>query len=849
MLTRPLRLALRALRRRPGFAVTAILALALGIGANTAIFSAVDTVILRAYDFPDPGQVVQVWDGRPTTQPGVESQISIPNWEDYRAAQTVFEYFAGFQSGGPVYRQGEDGTQETVSTLNASFELFSILGVRATLGRLFLPEEEDPGAPPTALLSHAFWQKLGGDPSIIGQTLEVLGWRMNEGWAPWQLEIVGVLPGDFSMPPIQVGQNFRVYGDADIVLPMGLWTWGRGNRGMFALRVLARLGPGISVEQARAQMASISAGLAEAYPEGNDGLHAVVTPLPELVRGEHARRMALLWGGAILVLLIACANVAALTLVRALGQRRELAIRRTLGAGRMRIFGQLLTENLVLGVAGGALGLVLALAGVGLIGDLAPPEVTGLEGISLNARVLMFTLGVAVITGAVVGLVPAFRAASPDLTRSLKVGSRGSGRRTAGLRVLVAGQVGLAFMLVAASFLLFGSLSQMLRVDPGFEVDRQVFIRVETLPPPLSRFREDQQFIDLFRQIQENLESRLDVVSVTGGQDLPLSGSGNAADFTIANRPAPEGDRPYSAWFWVPPQYFQSMGIRLLEGREFNRDTYQVARQALETQGTPLPETEAIVSEPFARRYWPGESALGKVFYYGIQDPYNAPDLSYETGWDNRYPQPFPLRIVGVVEPVNQLGLAPEDPLQFYTIMGRFSWLAVQMRGDVMAGLSGLREAVEAIDPELSVTAVEPAKTRIRRLASATRFQLVLIGLFGSLAVIMAGLGLYGVLAYSLRQRMHELGVRMTLGASASDMRRMVARQAVVILAFGLAVGLAGAMAADRLLRSFLFNLAPTDFRFLLAAAATIGLVGALAAVLPTRRASRVEVVEVLRYE
>jgi len=845
-----LRLALRALWRRPSFAATAVLALSLGIGAHTAIFSAVDAIILRAHDIPDPDRVVQVWDSRPTTPAGAESQISIPNWEDYRAGQTVFERFAGFQGGGKVYRRGVDGRQEALSALFASRDLFSILGAQAALGRTFVPEEDEPGAPPTAILSHALWQRLGGDPAIVGQTLGVTGWRWNEGWGPWQLEIVGVLPAGFAMPPIQIHQEFGVYGDADLVLPMGLWTWGRGNRGMYALRTLARLKPGVSLTQARAQMAGLAAGLAKSDPEDNEGLRSVVTPLPDLVRSAHGEPMALLWGGAILVLLIACANAAALTTVRAIGQRRELAIRAALGAGRRRIVRLMLTESLVIGIAGGTIGLGLAFLGTRLISGLAPAEIaSSVRGISVNGRVLVSTLAAALATGLLVGLVPALRAAARDPSGFLKEGSGGAGHRSGELRLLVVGQVALAFLLVTLSLLLFGSLSRMLSADPGFEVGRQVFLKIETLPPPLSSFKADPQFVELFRRISEELERRPDVVSVTAAGDLPLSGRDNDADFTIADRPPPEHDRPNAAWLSVPPGYFRSMGIPIVEGREFGEEAYQLKQRVGAVEEAPLPAIEAIVSEPFARRHWPGQSALGKVFYWGVQDPFSAPNLSYETGWDERYPRPYPLRIVGVAAPVNQHGLAPEEPLQFYTLMGRFAWLAVRVREDANAVVPKLREAVEAVDPELTVSTVEPAVARVRRIAAPTRFELALIGTFGALAVVLAGVGLYGALAYSFRQRRRELSVRIALGATAGDIRAIMLRQGALMTAVGLAVGVTASAIASRFLRSLLFGLEPTDLRYLLAAAAVIGLVATLASLFPARRAERVDVARTLREE
>lgn len=843
------RQAIRSARRAPGVILLAVVALGLGVGATLAVFSAIDALVLRAYDIPEPERVVQIWDRYPAEASGREVQVSVPNFEDYQERQRVFQRFAAMQ---PTtgYRSEGDRT-ESVYGLYASPDLLPLLGVQPVLGRGFTDEEDLEGTAAVVILSYDLWQNVyGGAPEVIGGSFELVLWsQQDRAYVTTPFEIVGVLPPGFRMPALRLGHDYTAWNTPDFVLPRGLWEWGRGNRGQYAYRVLGRLRPMRSIEEAQDDLSAIAAEIAEAHPQTNAGYTTVLTTLPGLARAEHGSRMLLLWSAAAVLLLIACANVAALLIGRGIARQREVALRQALGSGMRRILSQLLTEGALIALSGGALALVVAYLGLLALRPFVPGNVPNLDAMGLDARVLGLALAASLGTALIFALAPAVGGRRLDLAQALKEGESSAARPTRALRMLVVGQVALAFVLLSSAGLLLASLSNMLGSDPGFEPDGRVALQVRSLPPGLSKYQDGEARERLSERVIAALQAHPGVVRAASTANLPLSGRESRADFTPGDRPAlsPQ-EREAADWLYASPGYFETLGIPVLEGREFNQadlDARRVARASW-TQGMPLPELPVLVNAELARRYWPGESALGKIIYWGIQDPETVTTDGGES-WDSRYPMPFPLRIVGVVGSVNQLGIGDERRLQYYTAERRLDWLVVHVRGEAADFVLPLRAVVEGVDPEIEVAEAFPMTQRVEIAAASTRFQLLLVGLFGVIATAMAVLGLFGVLSYSVQQRRREIGVRMSLGATSANVRWLVLRQGSLLVVLGVAAGTAGAWAAGRLLESLLFGVRPAAPGVLLATAVGISAVALIACILPTRHASRVDPVLVLR--
>ena len=846
-----LRYALRGFRRSPALPIITVLALSLGIGANTAAFSAMDALVLRAHRMPDAERVVQVWDRFPNEDPTREVQISVPNFEDYAAQQTVFDRFAAFQPGSIYLDVG--GRHEEKSVLIASHDLLSILGARPVLGRDFRPEESRRGAGQVVLISHEVWQdSYGGATDVVGRIIDLMDWSQQERrYLAQPYEIVGVLPEDFSLPPVKLRDRYQQPPTPAFIAPLGLWDWGLGNRGMYAFRALGRLAPGRQLAEARAEMEGIAARIAQAYPATNDGYSVVVTPLQELARDAYGRQLLLLWGAALVLLMIACANVAALLIGRAVAREREYAVRKALGANWSRILRQLLTESGFLAVAGGLGGIVMAVAVLKLLKGLALAEVTGLQATGLDFRLLAVTVGASALTVLLFGVGPSVVAARLEITRSLRAGgSAGSRGGLRAIRWLVTGQVALAFVLLASGGLLLVSLANMLRADPGFEREDRYLVRTAPLVRGLSKYNNSEDHIRLFGRIEEAVRAVPGVIAIDHTDNPPLSGRESMADFSPADRPLiPPATRRNAEWMMVSAGYFGAMGIPILEGREFREEDWPGWVAADPPPGEPLPELPVILSVALARFYWPEESALDKIAYWGIQDPAVVVGGSYESGWDNRYPKPFPLRVIGVVGNVNQLGMDDAPRLQFYTLRDRLGELVLHAQGEPATLLPQIRRAVEGVDPELEVIEAVPFAHRVDSVAAGTRFQLFLVSVLAALSTIMAVLGLFGVMEYSVRQRMREIGIRISTGASGAQVQTMVLAEGTRLVGVGIGLGVLGAWASGRLLRGILFGVAPTDPKILAGAVVVMAVVALAGCITPTRRAGRVDPVTILRAE
>ncbi|HUH11965.1 MAG TPA: ADOP family duplicated permease [Longimicrobiales bacterium] len=851
-----LRYGLRALRRTPGHSALAVLALGLGIGATTAMFGAADAVVLGAYrGVPDAERVVQLWDRYPSIDSGREVQVSVPNFEDYREHQSVFERLAATQPTS-LYLRAEPA-HVGLRGLYASADLFAILGTRPVLGRLFRADEDAEGIAPRVLLTHATWQtRFGGDSAIVGSVVTLASFKNGrEGYVDEPYEVIGVLPAGFRVPPLKLANSFSAWAEPDVVLPLGLWTWGRGNRGQYAFRVLGRLAPDVSLERAQAQLAGIAAEVAESHPDTNAGYTVVLTPLTSLVRQVHGKRMALLVGAAALLLLIACANVAGLLLGRMVAREGELAVRAALGAGRLRLVRQLLTEGAVLAVLGGAVGLVLAFGLTRLLTAAVPPGIHNLDGARVDARALLFALLVASATALLFGVLPALRGAGArgeSVLRGAVHGPRAGGHGR-GLRALVVAQVAVAFVLLSSSGLLALTLANLLRSDLAFDTERTVLYRARTLPPPFSRHSGREEGLLLHQAVIERLRALPEVAAVGGANFAPLEGRESQADFTLADRPPPPPEeRTPADWIFAYPGYFAAAGIPIVEGRAFTDEDLAVAQRRPMAPGQPLPESPVIINDRMAERFWPGESALGQIMYFGLQDPATVTTGSYEGGeWDARYPSPRPLRIIGVARTVNLLGLGEEERLQYYTPNAGLAggWIVVRLRDGLAEPPPAIQAAIEAVDSEIEVTSVVTMRERLAAAAATTRYQLSTLGAFALLATVLALVGLFGVVSFLVRQRTRELGVRVALGAQPRDLLRLVLGQGVLMVAGGLALGIAAFMAGARLLESLLYGVSPLDARTVVAGAALMAAAALLACARPALRAARTDPMTSLRAE
>lgn len=846
-----LRLGLRALARTPVLTAVAVLLLALGIGSTTAIFTIVDAVMLQPLGVPEPERVVQVWDQYPFAEPGVVTQIAWLNFQDYEAKNRVFDRIAAIGRT-TAYQSIEDGLQ-TLRIGFVSADLFSILGVQPILGRTFLPQENAQGAAPVAILPYEVWiSDYAGDPEVLGKTVTVRYFhqRPGERWPEVELEIVGVLEPGYRLPPMKFDRRVARFQEHDLIVPLGLWRWGLDNRGMFALWSVAQLAPGVTVEQAAADLESISSGIAEASAETSAGYVARVTRLDSLLRVMYGPRLLLLWGAAVFVLILGCANVASLLFGRSLARERELAVRSALGAGRARLVVYLFSESILIAGLGAVIGLVLAGVGRRLLVALVPGGIPGLEEAALDVRAYGFSVAAAMATTVLCGLLPAVRGSRPDVATTLKAGARGSsGERLRPLRALVMVEAAIAMLLLVGAGLLGSTFLNYLRVDPGFETESVVSLELRKPPPPLSKYGQPEAEAALFDRLRERLEALPEVMSVAYVNFVPLGGREGGGDITLADRPPPPPEeRPMAAWLRSSPGYFEMLKVPLIEGRTFtdadSRNWLRLQRREI------LSSIPVIINQTFAERYWPDESALGKRFYWGTQDPATVFDGSYEDrSWDSRYPPPVPLEIVGVVGDVKNVALDVEHSLQYYTPQKRTSVLLVRTRVESPILAETLRAAAEEVDPELTVTRVTTLEERFSDAVAVPRFQLLLVCFFAGCSVLMAAVGLFGVMTYSVRRRTQEIGVRVALGARPADVRRLVLGEGMALTAFGLVVGIAVALALSRLLGSILFGVSPTEPLVFVASAALLLAVALVASLWPAHRAGALDPMVALREE
>jgi predicted permease len=785
-----LRYAARALRRSPGFSAIAILTLALGVGANTAIFCLINAVLLRPLPFPQPDRLALVWED--TAIFGLkDSPVSLANYVDWRARNRSFQSMGTLEEN--AYRLTGAGEPMIIRGAVVSASLFPTLGVQPVLGRAFREDEDRPGAAKTAVISNGLWRRaFGADPAIVGKTV------MLDHAA---YSIAGVMPASYRFPSTET--------EAWVPLGARYPASEFANRGRHNFMVVGRLAPGVTLRQANADLGAIAKQLEQEFPRTNRNLGAFVAPMRDHFVGDARTILAALAGAVGFVLLIACVNVANLLLARAAGRTREIAIRAAVGAGRRQLVRQLLTENLLLASAGGVCGLALAWWGSVFLKTLVPKAAAGLTSLTLDGRVLGFTLAVTLLTGLAFGLVPALQTLRVDLQNALKQGGRsGSGGSRAVERALVIAEVALAFVLTVGAGLMIQTFVRLRNVDPGFQTRHLLTARV-AMPETLYRnaTRRDAFYSDAVRR----LEALPGVTSAGFTNGVPIAFKGWFNGFKLED--GREGTSNYRV---VTPDYAAAIGLPLRKGRQID------ARDGMDA--APV----VLVNESFERKFWPGANAVGKRIWFGA--------------W---------VTVVGVVGDIHQAGLdAPPKPEVYLSAAQNptaATWLAVRTSGDPAMLAAAVRHELRAMDPELVVRDISTMENVLDREVGDRRTQMLLLGAFAGVAVLLASIGIYGVLAYLVAQRTREIGIRMALGAKPADVLRSVAGQGIGLAFSGVAIGVLGALAATRILAKLLFGIGATDAATFVSVAALLLLVASAASYLPARRAMRVDPILALR--
>jgi putative ABC transport system permease protein len=816
-LLQDLRFGARMLLKNPGFTLVAVVTLALGVGANTAIFSVVNAVLLRPFDFGEPGRVVALWEHVPAK--GGRWRVAPANFLDWKQQNQVFEEVAAF-SASTLNLTGE-GEPAELSGSRVSEGYFGALGVRPALGRAFLPEEYEPGQGRVVILGQGLWRRrFGSDPNVLGKVVRLDGDAYT---------VVGVMPaGVYPTWPSTSKISFDA-GRQEYLVPMSFAPAWAGNRNSHVLGVVARLKDGVTLRRAQADIDLIARRLEEAYPANNAGAGALVVPLADEVVGDVRPALLVLLGTVGLVLLVACANVASLLLAQLAARRKEVAIRAALGAGRARLVRQFLVEGALLSLAGGALGVLLAAWGVDLLLKVMPREVPRLDQVGVDARVLLFTLALSAFTSLVFGLVPALQASRADLRETLREAGRTAGagpHRERLRRMLVVAQVASAVVLVVGAALLVKSFWRLRQVDPGFNPER---VAVLSLSLPQSKYAGWQQISAFYSRLVERVEGLPGVRSATIAYDDPLT-SNWLDSFTVEGRPDPEpGQAPVECFRPVGHEYFRTVGIGLVRGRHFGE------------QDDPAHPGAAIINEAFARKYFPGEDPLGKRL------------LTQTPARMSGGPMPTAFEIVGVVRDTKFKGLSAESSPAFYVPFRQFplSNMVVMARveGDPGAYAQPLRDAVWGLDRDQPAGAVTTLESIVAEDVAQPRFNMLLMGLFGGLALLLAATGVYGLLSYSVAQRTREMGVRLALGAQGRDIFRLTVKQGVAPALAGILLGLAAAFALTRFLSGLLYGTGADDLSTYAFVAALLTAVALLACYLPARRATKVDPMVALRYE
>ena len=806
-LLQDIRYGVRTLAKNPGFTIVAVVALALGIGANSAIFSVVNSVLLRPLPFKDPNQLVMVWDEQ--THLGFPKDTPTPaNFLDWQRQNSVFTGMAAMAP--RSFNLTGTGEPERLDGRRISANLFDLLGIQPQLGRNFRPEEDTPGTH-VVILSHGLWERrFGADPRIVGRTINLNG----ESYI-----VVGVMPAAMELPKMTDWRE-------QLWVPLAFPQAEAATRGSHYLEVIARMKPDVTLQQAQTDMSTIAARLAQQYPKENTRVGATVTPLREEFVGEIRPALLVLLGAVAFVLLIACANVANLLLARAAVRQKEIALRLALGATRSRLVRQFLTESLLLAAAGCVVGLLLAILGLDVLKKFIPATIALAQGIAIDGKVLSFTAFVGLFTGLVFGLAPVAQASRFNLNENLKEGGRDAGVGDRGNRLrslLVIGEVAVSFLLLIGAGLLINSFIHLRNLDPGFNPDHVLTAKVVLSE---TKYPTKEKRAAFFQEVVRQIQTQPGVQSVGVGNNLPFTYDGDSFSIGVEGLPDPPFDqRPDVVLRVVGPGYFNTMQIPLVKGRDFTDDDRDGA--------APV----AVISEKTAAHYWPGQDPIGKRLKPGsVTD-----DIPWRT-------------VIGIVKDVRQNDFIKQPKLQMYWSYHQVrdfppNALVVRTQVAPLSLAAPVRNVIWSVDKDQPVSEIRTMSDIVSQAVARQRFSMLLLGLFAGLALLLAAVGIYGVMSYSVAQRTREIGIRMALGAQKRDVLGMTLRDGLQLVAAGVVIGIAGAVGLTRLMASLLFGVSATDPGTFAVITIILASVALLASYIPAMRSMKVDPVIALRYQ
>ncbi len=809
-----LRYGARMLFRQRAFTIAAVIALALGIGANTAVFSVVNAVLLRPLPYQNSERMVLIW-GNFLTFSMEQLRAKAAEYVDYRDQTRSFETVAAFSTNDFNFTGGRQ--PDRIAGASVTANLLPTLGARAAQGRLISPEENQMGRDNVVVVSHQFWQKrLGAEANVIGR-----GVILDDK----NYTVIGVMPADFEFPH----PSFNFAEPVEFWIPLAFTAEQVAQRRRpYYLNVIGLLKSNVTIDQARSEMASLGQRFEREHqsyrgPKNSDmGWRITVTPLQEQIVGNSRRALLVLFAAVGLVMLIACANAANLLLMRATARQKEMAIRAAMGAHRLRLIRQLLTESLLIAALGGAGGLILALWGVKALVALGGDNLPRSQEINLDGRVLLFTLAISVMTGLIFGLAPALQASRPDLRQTLKEGGASATRGRHWLRnLLVVGEVAIAMTLLVGAGLMLNSFVRLLLVNPVVSSDKLLSVEI-TLPE--SRYPEGAQAATFFQELIRRVESLPGVESASLSTVQPLSGVAVDDPYSIEGRPLDFNNAPVAGWQYVTPNFFRTLGIPIVAGRDFTEHDTD------DTSGA------AIINQAMARRYFPNEDPIGKRLTLGLHRP--------DDPW---------LTIVGVVKDIPHRGLEskaePDWYLSYLDQPRRYGYLIAQSSGDPARLAAAIRSQISSIDKDQPVTAIRTINEVIASTTAPRRFNTLLLAIFATVALALAAVGIYSVISYSVTQRTQEVGIRMALGAQTGDVVRLILKQGLTLTLIGVVAGVFCALATARVMSGLLYGVTATDPATFVAISLLLAIEAMLACYLPARRAARVEPIAALHHE